>query len=225
MISINIEKKLHGNDGDLDLNFEATIAKGELVTLYGPSGSGKSSVLRMVAGLMTPDGGVITAKDRTWYNSKANLCLKPQQRSIGMVFQDYSLFPNMTVRENLEFALEKNQSKNIVEELLTIIALENLAEKRPSLLSGGQKQRVALARAMVRRPTLLLLDEPLSALDSEMRSRLQDYILQVHEQFGLTTILVSHDLPEVMKMSKRMLVLENGAIVKSGLPADLLPRQ
>jgi molybdate transport system ATP-binding protein len=129
----------------------------------------------------------------------------------------------MTVRGNLEFALEKNQSKNIVDELLQLTELEQLHNKKPNLLSGGQKQRVALARALIRKPKLLLLDEPLSALDTEMQIKLQDYILKVHHEFNLTTILVSHDLNEVIKMSKRVLVLEDGQIKKDGSPLDVLP--
>jgi molybdate transport system ATP-binding protein len=133
------------------------------------------------------------------------------------------LFPNMTVRGNMEFALQKGQSSGIVDDLLELTELTNLADKNPAPLSGGQKQRVALARALVRRPKLLLLDEPLSALDSVMQSKLQDYLLKVHDQFSLTTILVSHDINEVMKMSKRVLILENGRVEKDGAPIDVLP--
>jgi molybdate transport system ATP-binding protein len=146
----------------------------------------------------------------------------PQHRSIGMVFQEYSLFPNMSVRENLEFALEKSQNKNIIDELLGIMELTNLGNKRPGLLSGGQKQRVALARSLVRKPKLLLLDEPLSALNTDLRAKIQDYILMIHEQFSLTTLLVSHDIPEIMKMSKRVLVIENGAVKKDCHPSALI---
>jgi molybdate transport system ATP-binding protein len=223
MISINVTKKLHGADGDMNLQFNTKINSGELVTLYGPSGGGKTTILRMLAGLSTPDSGTITSHERTWHDHQKKINVPPQHRNIGMVFQEFSLFPNMTVRGNLEFALKENQPKNIVEELLALTELQQLENKKPALLSGGQKQRVALARALVSKPSLLLLDEPLSALDAYMQSKLQDYILEIHRQFNLTTILVSHDLAEVIKMSKRVIIFENGIIQKDGPPLDVLP--
>jgi molybdate transport system ATP-binding protein len=223
MISINITKKLFGASGELNLKFDTKILPQEFVTIYGPSGAGKTSVIRMLAGLLEPDSGHIEVAENIWFDRSKKINIKPQLRNIGIVFQEYSLLPNMTVRGNLEFALEKNQSKKIVDELLELTELKLLHDKKPGLLSGGQKQRVALARALIRRPKLLLLDEPLSALDTEMQTKLQDYILQVHQQFNLTTILVSHDLNEVIKMSKRVLILENGQIKKDGLPLDVLP--
>ena len=172
----------------------------------------------MVAGLMRPDSGFISLGDDVWFNHEKRIDVIPQKRSVGMVFQDYSLFPNMTVRQNLEFALSTGQDRQIVDELLEISGLGNFAGKRPTLLSGGQRQRVALARAMVRMPAILLLDEPLSALDTRMRTTLQDYILDFHRRFNLTIILVSHDLNEVIKMSRRVLVLEGGTISKDCEP-------
>lgn len=223
MIEINIHRKLHGANGSLDLHFETKINDGEFVTIFGPSGAGKSSVLRMIAGLLTPDAGSINVDRSTWFDKNKKINVRPQLRNIGMVFQDYALFPNMTVKENLEFALEKGHSKKIIDDLLQLTELTQLDNQKPTLLSGGQKQRVALARALVRRPKILLLDEPLSAVESEMQSKLQDYLLQVHQEFKLTTILISHDLLEVTKMSKRVLVLEDGRITKDGKPADVLP--
>lgn len=223
MISINVTKRLFGPNGELRLIFETQIEKGEFVTLYGPSGAGKTSVLRMLAGLLTPEAGVIHVDDSVWFDSAKSINVGPQDRGIGIVFQDYSLFPNMTVRGNLEFALQKGQSPEIVGELLELTQMSNLQNKKPAILSGGQRQRVAVAMALVRRPKLLLLDEPLSALDSVMQAKLQDYLLQVHDQFKLTTILVSHDVTEVIKMSKRVLILEDGRIVKNGTPLDVLP--
>lgn len=224
MIDIAITRKLSGPGGQMSLQFNSKIDSGEFVCVYGPSGAGKTSVLRMLAGLLTPDDGHIVTDNTTWFDKAKKVDLKPQLRNIGMVFQEYSLFPNMTVRGNLEFALKKESSADIVDELLQLTELEQLQDQKPALLSGGQKQRVALARALIRRPRLLLLDEPLSALDSVMQAKLQDYILRVHQQFSLTTILVSHDVFEVVKMSKRVLILEEGTIKRDGPPREVLPR-
>lgn len=223
MIEINIQRQLHGADGPLNLRFETRIADRELVTVYGPSGAGKTSVLRMIAGLLAPDQGRIAVGGSPWFDGSKKINVRPQLRNIGMVFQDYSLFPNMTVRENLLFALAKGQPKKAVDDLLQLTDLGSLQNKTPALLSGGQKQRVALARALVRRPNVLLLDEPFSALDMDMQAKLQDYVLQAHAEFNLTTILISHDLLEVVKMSRRVLVLENGQIAKDGRPEEVLP--
>ena len=224
MIDIAITRKLSGPGGQMSLQFNTKIDSGEFVCVYGPSGAGKTSVLRMLAGLLTPDDGHIVTDNTTWFDRAKKVDLKPQLRNIGMVFQEYSLFPNMTVRGNLEFALKKESSADIVDELLQLTELEQLQDQKPALLSGGQKQRVALARALIRRPRLLLLDEPLSALDSVMQAKLQDYILRVHQQFSLTTILVSHDVFGVVKMSKRVLILEEGTIKRDGPPREVLPR-
>jgi molybdate transport system ATP-binding protein len=222
MISLKIKKRLHGAEDEIHLDIDTFVNDGEMLTITGPSGSGKTSVLRMVAGLMNPESGSVVVGKETWFDSSGKINIKPQNRSIGMVFQEYSLFPNMSVRENLEFALEKNQNKNIIDELLGIMELTNLDNKKPGLLSGGQKQRVALARSLVRRPKLLLLDEPLSALNTDLRAKIQDYILMIHEQFSLTTLLVSHDIPEIMKMSKRVIVIENGVVKKDCHPSALI---
>jgi len=223
MIRIDVQKKLRGADGDLNLHFETRIDTGEFITLYGPTGSGKSSILRMVAGLMRPDEGRISVDEEAWYDSEKRFDLPPQKRHVGMVFQEYSLFPNMTVRQNLRFALNKEDDDAIVDELLDVAELKNLQDRRPHLLSGGQRQRVALARALVRKPAVLLLDEPLSALDRKMRARLQDYIMMFHARMQLTTILVTHDLSEAIVMSKRMLVLESGKVGRDCPPDELLP--
>lgn len=223
MINISLTKKLSGAAGELNLHVNAHLSPGELITIYGPSGAGKTSILRMLAGLLDPDDGHIEVEQSIWFDKTTGINIRPQGRNIGMVFQQYSLFPNMTVRGNLEFALERGQSKSIVDELLQLTELEQLQNKKPATLSGGQMQRIALARALIRRPKLLLLDEPLSALDTEMQSKMQDYILQLHQQFQLTTILVTHDLIEVMKMSNRVLILEEGQIKKDGVPQEVLP--
>ncbi|MBC8767130.1 ATP-binding cassette domain-containing protein [Arenibacter sp. BSSL-BM3] len=220
MIRLNLKKILKSTGGKMVLDLELNIAKGQFVTLFGESGAGKTSTLRMLSGLLKPDIGTITVDGITWFDSNKNINLVPQQRKVGYVFQDYALFPNMTVRQNLEYALQRNQDKSIIEELLDFAQLSELQQRKPETLSGGQKQRVALARALVQRPEILILDEPLSALDLKMRIKLQEYILQIHKQFKLTTILVSHDIGEIVKLSDCVFELQNGKVIKKGAAAD-----
>ena len=221
MIRASLHKTLSAAQGQLHLKVDFEISEGELVGLYGPSGAGKTSILRMLAGLMPPDAGRITVDETPWYDHKQGITLKPQKRKAGFLFQDYALFPNMTVRQNLEFALEKGGDKKIVDQLVELTELGDLQKQKPQLLSGGQKQRVALARAMVNRPQVLLLDEPLSAIDRELRNKMQAYIRQVHDEFKLMTLLVSHDVSEMIKMADQVLVLEAGEIARKSSPVDL----
>lgn len=221
MIEIQIKKELSASSGTIDLSVDLKIEKGQFIAIHGPSGAGKTSILRMLSGLMRPDSGFIQVNNNTWLDTSQKINIAPQNRSIGMVFQEYALFPNMTVKQNLEYALEKGQDKNCVQELIDLTELGDLQNRKPATLSGGQKQRVALARALVRQPSILLLDEPLSALDREMRSKLQDYILQVHQKYQLTTILISHDAGEVIKMADKVFVLESGKITRTGSPEEI----
>ncbi|QEM67848.1 ABC transporter ATP-binding protein [Geobacter sp. FeAm09] len=215
MISLSATKKLVGAEGPFELDVEVVVEPGSLMTLYGKSGSGKTTLLRMLAGLDTPVSGHIEVNGRVWFDSAAGINLSPQKRSVGLVFQDYSLFPTMTVRENLGYAQARRDNARI-DEILALTGLVELQGRYPSALSGGQQQRVALARAIVREPEILLLDEPLSALDGATRSHLQDEILCIHKQLGLTTILVSHDKQEVFKLSDTVAVIEQGRIVRHG---------
>lgn len=218
MIKINIHKKLNGIDGIMNLNIHTTIKKNQFTTLYGASGAGKTTILRILAGLSNPNKGLIKVNEKKWFDAQQKINLKPQKRKVGFVFQDFALFPNMTVRENLEFGLLKGQPIKLIDELIEITELGTLQHRKPETLSGGQKQRVALSRALVQQPNILLLDEPLSALDDDMRFKLQDYILQVHKHFKLTTILVSHHLPEIFKLSDKVIVLNKGKIQQEGMP-------
>ena len=218
MISFSISKTMDTAQGKALLDVACEIQQGELVTIYGESGAGKTTILRVLAGLLLPEKGHIVIDGHEWLDTAKRISIAPQKRNVGFVFQDYALFPNMTVRGNLEYALQKGQSNKIVDELTEVMELQQLQARYPETLSGGQKQRVALARALVRQPVLLLLDEPLSALGSEMRYRLQDHILQAHKYYGLTTILVSHDVPEVFKLSDKVFVLEQGKIIRQGTP-------
>jgi molybdate transport system ATP-binding protein len=220
VIDIILSKTLHSASGPLQLNLQTSIEAGSFVTLFGPSGAGKTSILRMLAGLADPDQGRISVNGVTWFDSGKRINLPPQKRSIGFVFQDYALFPNLSVRENVAYAANKNDT-GWVDELLGLARLTSLQNRLPNTLSGGQKQRVALARAIARKPAILLLDEPLSALDTDLRSQLQDDLARLHQRFGLTTLLVSHDVGEVFKLSQRVLRLEGGRIMQSGTPAEV----
>jgi len=221
MIELSIHKKLLSQSGEMILQVDEKIEKGSFITLYGKSGAGKTTLLRIISGLLDPEEGCISVNGNIWLDTKNKINLKPQKRKVGFLFQDYALFPNMDVQGNLGFALGKGQKKDIIKELIDIMELGELRSRKPETLSGGQKQRVALARSLVQKPELLLLDEPLSALDMEMRSKLQPYILQVHREYGLTTILISHDTSEILKMSDQMLVIDEGKIINRGSPTEV----
>jgi molybdate transport system ATP-binding protein len=219
MIKFYAHKTLQTADGKLPLDVSFSVEKGQFVTIYGNSGAGKTTILRILAGLTDAEKSLIEVGRECWNNTEKKFVLPIQKRSVGFVFQDYALFPNLTVRENLDFALQKGNDKNIVNELLELMELQSLQNSKPQNLSGGQKQRVALARAIARKPKILLLDEPLSALDDEMRFKLQDFILKAHQHYKLTTILVSHHLPEIFKLSDHVILLDKGKIIKQGTPS------
>lgn len=225
MIELTFQKKLISSSGEMLLSVETSIKEGSLVTLYGKSGAGKTTILRILGGLTTPDAGIIKVHDTTWLDSSKKINLKPQKRKVGFVFQDYALFPNMTVKENLEFALIKGENAAIINHLVEIVELGELQHRKPFTLSGGQQQRVALARALVQKPKLLMLDEPLSALDEEIRYKLQQYILTVHKEFGLTTLLISHDISEVLRMSDVVIELNDGKIIRQGTTNQIFNHQ
>ncbi len=221
MIQAHLKKRLHGADGEFELDVTLDVAQGEFIALYGPSGVGKTTLLRCLAGLDHPEKGRVVVNGTTWVDTAKKIHLPPQLRRVGYAFQDYALFPNMTVRGNLEFAIRKGADHKRVDELLEMMELGELQQRRPETLSGGQKQRVALARALASEPGLLLLDEPLSALDAVIRSRLQDEILRLQRHFGVTTILVSHEVGEVYKLAHRVLVMEVGLIARQGSPSEV----
>ena len=216
MIKIDINKTLHGSDGEMQLDVDIDIKEGDFIALAGQSGSGKTTLLRILAGLEDARGKIKIGNE-IWLDKKVHL--PPQKRKIGFVFQDYALFPNMSVEENLLFV---KKDRDLAEHLLNITELSELKKRVPSSLSGGQKQRVSLCRALMNRPKLLLMDEPLSALDPAMRTKLQNEILTLHKEFGTTSIMVSHDPSEIYRLSSRVLVLSNGKIINDGTPKDVL---
>ncbi len=214
----NLTKSFGDNTVFEDIQF--TIEKGEFITLLGPSGCGKSTLLRSLAGLNPVDGGEI------WVNGEEITHQAPQQRGIGMVFQSYALFPNMTVEGNIAFGLKmkklsKDEIKREVAKVIELVDLKGKESFYPHQLSGGQRQRVALARALVVKPRILLLDEPLSALDAKIRKHLRQQIRDIQKEMDLTTIFVTHDQEEAMIMSDRIFLMNKGEIVQAGTPEEI----
>ncbi|MBB5573354.1 MULTISPECIES: ABC transporter ATP-binding protein [Rhizobium] len=201
-------------------DFNMQIEKGEFISFLGPSGCGKTTVLRMIAGFENPTAGTLTI------NGKDQRALKPNQRNIGMVFQAYALFPNMTVHDNVAFGLKvagmaKSDIDKRVKEMLSLIKLDHLATRFPYQMSGGQQQRVALARAIAVKPQVLLLDEPLSALDAKIRISLREEIRAIQQQLGITTVFVTHDQEEALSISDRIVVMNAGRADQIGTPFEI----
>lgn len=201
-----------------NIDFEGK--KGEFITLLGPSGCGKSTLLRCIAGLSSVDSGKIILNDKDITK------LAPQKRNIGMVFQNYALFPNLTVFENVAFGLkikkmDKKELKKRVEKMLKLVELEKFVKSYPHNLSGGQAQRVALARSLVMKPDLLLLDEPLSALDAKIRKHLRVQIKTIQKELDLTTIFVTHDQEEALELSDKIILMNEGKIMQNAKANEL----
>jgi putative spermidine/putrescine transport system ATP-binding protein len=199
------------------------VKRGEFFTLLGPSGSGKTTLLRLIAGFERPDAGTIElgGKDVT--------AVPPYQRSVNTVFQDYALFPHMSVADNIEYGLRirkvaKAEREQRAREALEVVRLEGLGERKPQQLSGGQRQRVALARAIVNRPEVLLLDEPLGALDLKLRQEMQSELKRIERQLAITFLYVTHDQEEALTMSDRIAILDRGLIEQVGSPVDVYER-
>lgn len=201
---------------DIDLD----VAQGQICVLVGPSGCGKTTLLRAIAGLATPDGGSICIDGRDVTGVEA------KNRGVGMVFQHYALFPNMTVEQNLAFGLQQKKMSageisQKVSAMIGLMGLESRAGARPAALSGGQRQRVALARALVLEPKLLLLDEPLSALDAQIRKRLRDELKKLQHQIGFTAVFVTHDQEEALMLGDVVAIMQSGKFIQVGAPADI----
>ncbi|MBR9926502.1 MAG: ABC transporter ATP-binding protein [Gammaproteobacteria bacterium] len=219
---VNVQKSYDGVELVVK-DFNLDIRKGEFVTLLGPSGSGKTTCLMMMAGFETPTHGEILLNDKPISG------LPPHKRGIGMVFQNYALFPHMTVAENLAFPLEvrhlsKAEIKQKVAKALAMVRLEEFGDRRPAQLSGGQQQRVALARALVFEPDLVLMDEPLGALDKNLREEMQYEIKRIHARLGVTMIYVTHDQTEALTMSDRIAVFNDGIVQQLASPDELYER-
>lgn len=220
-ISLSYHSTGHGRQKVLD-NISLQLEEGEISCLLGSSGCGKTTLLRSIAGFETPDQGQITIRDRIVNNNTTHIT--PEQRNIGMVFQDFALFPHLTIRDNIGFGLNKfsrTQRKQRVDELLELIDLSNTSHKYPHELSGGQQQRVALARAMAPKPELLLLDEPFSSLDVELREQLATEVARIIKQEGITAILVTHDQQEAFAMADQVGLLHKGRLIQWDTPYNL----
>jgi putative spermidine/putrescine transport system ATP-binding protein len=214
----NLRKSFGANN--VVQSFDLSVERGEFVSFLGPSGCGKTTTLRMIAGFELPSRGTIRIADRDVTN------LRPNQRSVGMVFQSYALFPNMTVADNIAFGLKvarrsETEIRTKIEEMLRLIKLPALGNRYPYQLSGGQQQRVALARALAIKPQVLLLDEPLSALDAKIRVSLRAEIRAVQRELGITTVYVTHDQEEALSMSDRIVVMNDGCIEQVGTPFEI----
>jgi molybdate transport system ATP-binding protein len=221
--------KLHlSQSKPIPLEVDLECRPGKLLALVGPSGSGKSTVLRCIAGLYRPTSGYVRCAGRTWLDTEAGIDLQPQQRKAGFVFQDFSLFPHLTVQQNIEIAVNSELSKcrrtEKALQFLEVVNLAGLENRYPQTLSGGQKQRVALARALAREPSILLLDEPFSAVDQVTRRKLKLQTLQLTRGLNIPIVLVTHDLEEAAMLADTMCVLHAGKTLQSGKPGELFER-
>ena len=211
MLEMVLQKKLYGSNGDMTLAVNQQVAKHDFVVIMGESGTGKSTLLRCLAGLEESQGHIIVAGE-VWQEEGKKLAI--QKRNVGFVFQDYALFNNMSVKENLLFV---QKDEPLAKMLLEVMEIEGLSHRNVAYLSGGQKQRVALARALMRRPKILLMDEPLSSLDPRMRLKLTQKIKELHQHFGMTTFMVSHDVMEAKSLANKVWFVEQGEVKSHGV--------
>jgi len=220
----NLTKKF-GNATAVD-NLNLTIEDGDFLTLLGPSGCGKTTTLRCLSGLEEPNGGEIYRDDQCIFSADRGINVPPGQRKLGLVFQNYALWPHMTVNQNIAFGLSKaglskHDIDQRIEEILKLVGLEGFQERYPHELSGGQQQRVAVARMVVTQPNILLFDEPLSNLDAKLRMTLRAELKRMHRVLGATTVYVTHDQVEAMTLSTRIVVMNQGVIQQIGTPQDV----
>lgn len=204
MISIDIEKHLNAYQGKQILKVNRKFSSGSITKLYGPSGSGKTTFLKIIAGLINPEKGSIVIDDDIWFDQVSNTVLSPQKRKVGFVFQDYALFPNMNVQQHLEYA---TNNAGWINRLLAIGKLETLTGHKPEHLSGGQQQRLAILRALAIKPKLLLMDEPFSAIDPEMKSALISELKVLFDEMGTTVLIVSHNPQELENLTDAELLI------------------
>lgn len=218
----NLVKRFHGTQQSAvnDISFE--LMGGEILALVGPSGCGKTTTLRIIAGLERPDSGTVYLNDRIV--ASGSVFIPPEKRGVGMVFQDHALFPHLTVSENIAFGLRgqsAEQVKKTVGEMLHLVGLLPLAKRYPHALSGGERQRVALARALAPRPVLVLMDEPFSSLDADLRMEMREHVRRILKSMQATVVFVTHDQDEALYMGDRLAVLSNGQLEQIGTPEEI----
>ena len=209
----------------IPLSISFACAQGEFLAIVGPSGAGKSTTLRAIAGLYAPAAGTISCGDDVWFDADRRIAVAAQLRRVGLVFQSYALFPHLSALRNVAAAMSHHPESERLDrarQILGTVHLDGLHDRRPSQLSGGQQQRVALARALARDPRVLLLDEPLSAVDRRTRRRLRAELLEVRTSLSAPVILVTHDLDDASALADRMLVLDRGEIIQEGVPRDVM---
>jgi molybdate transport system ATP-binding protein len=210
--------------GRIELDVELDVGRGRCLALAGPSGAGKSTVLRIIAGIVRPERGRVSCDGQVWLDTGAGVNLAPERRSCGYVFQDYALFAHLNAWQNVAYSLRslpRHERRRRAEELLARFGLAHLCEARPTTLSGGERQRVAVARALARRPSVLLLDEPLSALDARTRASAQRELATVLRETGVPALLVTHDFAEAATLGDEVAVIDDGQLLQRGNPAEL----
>ncbi len=216
MIKIQIYKEFFKSANQFYIDVDFSLKKGSFNALFGDSGSGKTTILNVIAGIKYADRGKISVLDNVWLDTSAHINLPINKRKIGVVFQNSILFPHLTVYENLVFSKDKNDSLELMNELIQLFSISDLLRQFPENLSGGEKQKVAIVRSLIRNPDLLLLDEPFSAVDFQQRKELQDALLQVHQKLKFTALVISHDIEEVVRLSDNIFMLEKGKVIKNG---------
>ncbi len=225
-IALNFQKTFVGR-ASITAQLRCALDPPSVTILFGPSGSGKTTILRCLAGLEQPEEGTISVGEELWFDAANRVTVPPQARRLGYMAQDYALFPNYTVEGNIAYGLtglSAQEKKARVDEVLHLLQIESMAQQNPTQLSGGQQQRVALARAIARRPRLLLLDEPLSALDTPMRARLCKDLRTLLTQLAIPSVVVTHDWTEALVLGDHMAVIDNGRMLQTGTPQDVFSR-
>jgi molybdate transport system ATP-binding protein len=224
MLDARIKKRFNpGNGQALTIDVHVKAANG-ITVLFGSSGAGKTSILRAIAGIITPDEGKITLGDDTYFDSTAGIRLPMQQRKVGYVFQNHVLFPHLTAEQNVLYGLRTNSGRPAHEraqELLSLVGIQKTADRYPNLLSGGEQQRVALARALATDPTIMLLDEPLSAVDATTRSRLLEEIVAIQHRSRIPFLYVTHNQNEAVRLGDAMIVIDEGKVMQEGIPLEI----